>query len=264
MMAETGPDAQVETVFFDLDDTLLGNDMERFLPRYFALLGEYAQPIFAEHGQLLQELLHGTQAMIADPDRSRTNREKFWQTFTERTGLEQAEAEPFFDRFYEETFTELRAVTEQRPAARELVRACFERGLQVVIATNPLFPRRAIEHRLAWAGLPATEFDFALVTSYENMHAAKPHEAYYREILTRVGAKAETTAMVGDHWENDIVPAAALGVRVYWVAPEGAEPPDPPVDDGLLVGTGPLEKFHAWLLGEQGTAAPDMATEGDS
>ncbi|MDX1687458.1 MAG: HAD family hydrolase [Candidatus Promineifilaceae bacterium] len=254
----------VETVFFDLDDTLLGNNMEHFLPRYFALLGEYARPIFADRDQLLQELLHGTQAMIANPDPGRTNREKFWRTFSERTGVAREEAEPFFNRFYEEEFPKLQAVTERKPVARDLVCACFERGLQVAIATNPLFPRRAIEHRLAWAGLPPAEFDFALVTSYENMHAAKPHAAYYREILTRVGAQPETTLMVGDHWENDIAPAAALGMRTYWIAPEGAELPAPLVEEGLLIGAGSLETFHRWLFGEQGAASPNAATDGAS
>lgn len=253
----------VETVFFDLDDTLLGNDMEQFLPRYFALLGEYARPIFSDRRQLLEELLHGTQAMIADPDPSQTNREKFWRIFSERTGLDQEEAEPFFNRFYEEEFPRLKDVTERRPAAQKLVQACLDRGLKVAIATNPLFPRRAIEHRLVWAGLPPTEFDFALVTSYENMHAAKPHEAYYREILTRIDATPETTLMVGDHWENDMAPAAAIGMRIFWVAPEEAEPPAQPAGDGLLVGAGSLEKFHRWLFGEKGAAA-DPAPESAS
>ena len=258
-MIERGTGAGMQTVLFDLDDTLLGNDMEQFLPRYFALLGEYARPIFADRRQLLQELLHGTQAMIADPDPALTNREKFWRTFTERTGLDQAEAEPFFNRFYEEAFPRLQAVTERRPVARRLVRACFERGLQVVIATNPLFPRRAIEQRLAWAGVPVTEFDFALVTSYENVHAAKPHPAYYREILARVGAEPETALMVGDHWENDMAPAAGLGMRIFWVAPERAEPPAPPAGDGLLVGAGSLQELYRWLFGEQRAAAPEGA-----
>ena len=33
----------VKTLLFDLDDTLLGNDMDIFLPRY-DLLGEYGRP----------------------------------------------------------------------------------------------------------------------------------------------------------------------------------------------------------------------------
>ena len=254
----------IETIFFDLDDTLLGNDMERFLPRYFALLGEYARPIFADRDQFLQELMYGTQAMIADPDPSRTNREKFWRTFTERTGLDQEEVEPFFDRFYEEEFPRLRAVAERRPAATPLVRACLDHGLQVVITTNPLFPRRAVEHRLAWAGLPVTEFEFALVTSYENMHAAKPREAYYYEVVGRVGAEPATTLMVGDNWENDIAPAAALGMHVYWIAPVGAEPPASLPEDDLLIGTGSLKRFHRWLFGEHGVSSHDSATAGAS
>ena len=256
--------SSIETIFFDLDDTLLGNDMERFLPRYFALLGEYAQPIFADHAQFLQELMHGTQAMIADRDPSQTNREKFWRTFSERTGVDGEEAERFFDRFYEEEFPQLQVVAERRPAATPLMRACFDRGLRVAITTNPLFPRRAIEHRLAWAGLPVTEFDFALVTSYENMHAAKPHEAYYQEVLRRVGAEPATTLMVGDSWENDIAPAAAVGMRVYWIAPAGTEPPPSPTVNRLLVGTGSLKQFYQWLIGEHKASSDNSAMAGAS
>lgn len=258
-MSERGEGTRIRTILFDLDDTLLGNDMERFLPRYFALLGEYARPIFADRRQLLQELLHGTRAMVADPDPALTNREKFWRTFTERTGLVQAEVEPFFNRFYEEAFPRLQTVTEKRPVARQLMCGCFDDGLQVAIATNPLFPRLAIEHRLTWAGLPVTEFDFALVTSYENMHAAKPHAAYYQEILARIGADPETTLMVGDDWENDMAPAADLGMKIYWIAPEGSEPPAPPAGQGLLIGAGSLEAFYRWLFGEQAVAASDSA-----
>ena len=35
------------------------------------------------------------------------------------------------------------------------------------MATNPIFPRRAILHRLSWAGLDPQQVPFALVTDYE-------------------------------------------------------------------------------------------------
>ena len=233
---------KIDTILFDLDDTLLGNNMDRFLPQYFSLLGEFARPLFDDSQQLLQELLVGTQAMIVNTDPALTNREVFWQVFRERTGLEVEGTEAFFNRFYEEKFSELEAVTEQRPVAIDVVSACFEQGLQVAVATNPLFPRRAIEHRLAWAGLPISEYEFALVTSYETMHAAKPQQAYYREILERIGADAASTLMVGDDWENDVEPAAALGMSVYWIAPKEAEPQDP----DLIAGQGSLDDFYQW------------------
>lgn len=234
---------KIKTILFDLDDTLLANNMDSFIPRYFTLLGEYARPLFPDPRKLFQELMVGTQAMVANTDPELTNREVFWQVFSQRNELDPERTERFFSRFYEESFTELQSVTERRPVASELVEACLTGGLKVAIATNPLFPLRAIEHRLTWAGLPPASYDFALVTSYETMHAAKPHVAYYREILERIGADAETTVMVGDDWENDIEPAAALGMTTYWIASPEVEPPDP----ALIAGHGSLGDCYRWL-----------------
>src|SRR5690606_28548859 len=63
--------------------------------------------------------------------------------------------------------------------------------------------------------------------------------------------------MIGNDWDNDMVPAAALGMPAYWVTP-GGEPSGAPVlgDDpgappeGLgpveLLGRGTLDEFFAW------------------
>lgn len=231
-----------ETILFDLDDTLLGNDMERFMPAYFSLLGAYARPVL-DRERFMSALLRGTRAMIADTDPAVTNRDAFWTCFEQLTGLDAAETEAFFDRFYQDEFPKLRDVAVPRPVAISLLRYCAENGIQVVIATNPLFPRLAIEHRLQWAGVPVTAFDYALVTSYENMHATKPRPAYYREILAQVGAEAESALMVGDDWEHDVEPAAAVGMDVYWIAPAWAEPPDA----NLIAGYGSLDDCYRWL-----------------
>jgi HAD superfamily hydrolase (TIGR01549 family) len=236
----------IEAVLFDLDDTLLGNSMEQFIPRYFSLLSKHALPLFSDRKRFLQELLYGTQAMIKDTDPSLTNREVFWRVFVERTGLDVEEAEAFFNGFYIDGFLQLQEVTEQRPAAIEAVKLCFECELTVAIATNPLFPASAIEHRLAWAGLPVSDFNYALVTSYENMHATKPHQAYYREILEAIGATAEKAVMVGDNWENDIVPAAALGMKTFWITPAG----EPPRSATQPTAYGTIDEFYQWLKGQ--------------
>ena len=70
------------------------------------------------------------------------------------------------------------------------------------------------------------DFDFDLVTSYENMHAAKPRSAYYREILAEVDVAADRALMVGDDWQNDIAPAAKMGLYTYWIEPEDHATPD--------------------------------------
>jgi FMN phosphatase YigB (HAD superfamily) len=216
--------SNIEAVLFDLDDTLLGNNMDEFLPHYFSALTEYVQP-FLSPDKFMKELLYSTQAMIKNGDPSRTNREVFWSLFCQRTGLDQDIIEPYLGIFYQETFPLLRDVTELRPIARTIVNYCLDYDLKVVVATNPLFPLQAIKHRLTWAGIPADQIDFDLITAYENMHSAKPNLAYYEEILEIIDVEASKALMVGDDWENDMLPANELGLHTYWIGDTITEGP---------------------------------------
>lgn len=229
----------IRAVLFDLDDTLLGNSMQAFMSRYFALLGEHAQRYLAPD-QFLRELLAATRAMMENTDTAVTNRQLFWSVFQQRTGLDPAELEPYFDQFYREKFNLMQPETQLRPVAAELVQTCFERGLKVVIATNPMFPTIAIEQRLAWAGVPIEQFPFDLVTTYDNMHATKPHPVYYEEILSHIGCAPAEALMVGDDWKNDIQPTAVLGLFTYWINYPGNPPPDP----SCLTAQGTLEDLY--------------------
>lgn len=226
----------LKTILFDLDNTLLGNDMQDFIPRYFAILGAYAEK-YLPREHFLQYLMQATDSMVGNTDPLVSNRDAFWAAFAALTGLDGAELEADFDNFYRREFGQLQDVTATQPAALPLVDLAREKGLEIVIATNPMFPRRAVEARLEWAGLPVDEQDFTLVTSMENMHATKPHTAYYEEVLARVGRAPAEALMVGDDWARDIVPAAQVGLWTYWVhPPEQPLPQDapPPTAHGTL------------------------------
>jgi HAD superfamily hydrolase (TIGR01549 family) len=226
----------IEAILFDLDDTLLGNNTATFMQGYFSLLREHVQESL-DRDLFMQGLLLGTQAMLQDASPGVTNREVFWHTFQQVTGLDPEVLEPFFDDFYLGQFSQLAALTQTRPVAVPLLRSCFEWGLKVVVATNPVFPHTAVEARLAWAGVPVSEFAYDLVTTYHNMHATKPHQGYYREILEKIACSPATTLMVGDDWERDIIPAAALGLYTYWIQSDGQEPADASIasDYGSLI-----------------------------
>jgi HAD superfamily hydrolase (TIGR01549 family) len=226
----------LKAVLFDLDDTLLGNSMESFVPAYFQALTRYVAHLIPPD-QLVAELMRGTEAMNANDGTGPTNEEAFAAVFYPATGYEPDELRPTFERFYAEEFAKLRRMTQPRPEARLLVEWAFERGLQVVIATNPIFIRSAIEQRLDWADVSVAEFNYALVTSYETMHATKSHPAYYREIARRLKRQPDECLMVGDNWEWDIAPAASVGMAVYWIAEPDQVPPD---DDVSPVGQGTL------------------------
>ncbi len=233
----------LKAVLFDLDDTLLGNDVDIFLPNYYAILGQFAES-YLPSDLFLRELKLGVEAMILNVDSTLSLRDVLWHHLAQSTGVDAQTLEKHLDEFYRGPFHQLRAYTEKRPFALQLVHYCLEHNLDVVVATNPLFPRIAIEARLAWAGLPVEQYDFTLVTSYENMHAAKPNPAYYAEILDKLDCLPAQALMVGNDWQNDIVPAHGLGLQTCWLAVNGEPLPD---DLPVLYGRS-LQDIHKLLV----------------
>ncbi len=234
------------TFLLDLDDTLLGNDMNRFLPPYFAALHKRLRQFIG--GQDLQQMtVASIQVMRANQDPTVTNMVAFLTDFTRRIGQPIEVIQPALDALYREDYPRLQQYTTFWPEARVVVRRLLASGCQVVIATNPLFPATAIEQRLAWAGV--SDFPYALVTTMENSHFTKPDPRYYQEILTKVNSSPETTWMVGDNPENDIAPARALGLKTWWITNNTHSlkaQPGPACDR-----QGSLSNFLAWVEAEK-------------
>ncbi|MGD2177811.1 MAG: HAD family hydrolase [Anaerolineae bacterium] len=235
----------LRAVLFDLDDTLLGNAMDTFLPAYFQALTRYLDHLIPPE-RLIADLMRATKAMDADHRLALTNEEAFASVFYPLVGQDRATVERAFERFYAEEFPKLRRLTRRRPEARSLVASALEQGLQVTIATNPMFPRIAVEERLSWAGVPVEQFEYALVTTYENMHATKSHLAYYREILERLDRRPGECLMVGDSWKMDVVPASSVGIPVFWVTEEDALP----TPHASVVGRGRLADLWVAVQGQ--------------
>jgi HAD superfamily hydrolase (TIGR01549 family) len=225
----------LKAVLFDLDDTLLVNDIDRFLPAYFKAISKFAASLM-DPQHFMQILLACTEKMIQSTDTAVTNRSVFWQAFHELTGRHGEETEQYFEQFYRTEFPKLAGLTKPQKIARPLIRSAQKAGLKVVVATNPLFPPLAIEHRLKWAGLPSTDMQFDLITTYANMHSTKPQVTYYQEILEKIQVQPDEALMVGDDWENDIVPAAKAGLWAYWLG-SWDDAPNP----SLIVGAGTLD-----------------------
>jgi FMN phosphatase YigB (HAD superfamily) len=113
------------------------------------------------------------------------------------------------------------------PQARQAVEAAVSQGAKIVLATNPVFPRAAVDSRLEWAGLADVEFDW--VTSYENSRFCKPSPGYYLDILEQINLEPQQCLMVGNDAREDTA-AAALGIDTflvegYIVEHPGATPP---------------------------------------
>ncbi|MFC2045990.1 HAD family hydrolase [Chloroflexota bacterium] len=201
----------IRAILFDLDGTLLSNNMDVFLPHYFELLGSRVSHLVPPE-PFLAHLLRATEMMIANDGRS-TNEEVFADAFFPVAGHSREEMEPLFHEFYANDFPKLRKYTQRKPEARHLVQLAFDLGLDVVIATNPVFPAVAVYQRLAWAGVDDLPYD--LVTTYENSRATKPNVLYFEQILESLGQPPEAALVVGD--ENMDMVAANLGCHTFLV-----------------------------------------------
>ncbi len=226
----------IEALLLDLDGTLLDNDIQAFLQVYLGRLSRAMAPWVAPD-VLVPQLLRSTSVMLANQDPARTLHETFAGDFYPALGTTEEALVGRFEDFYRDEFPKLRAQTAHRPAAAVLVQAALASGLRLAVATNPLFPRIAIDHRLAWAGVPSGRYAYDLVTSYETFHSAKPQLAYYGEILGHLGVAASRAAMVGDSPSDDLAPARELGMAVFQVGPS----PDPDYPGGSL------EQVIGWL-----------------
>ncbi len=204
----------IRAVLFDLDDTLLENNMDRFLKAYFDLLAPAVAHLVPPE-EFIPALMHATHAMINNDDPAVTNQKAFVDDFFPRVGRTPKEMMPLFDDFYAVQFGRLQTLTRPSPSARAAIQTALDAACDVVIATNPVFPDTAIRQRMEWAGV--SDFPFKMVTSYELMHAAKPNCRYYREILEYIGRNPDECIMVGDDWNNDIAPAMKIGLQVFWI-----------------------------------------------
>lgn len=198
----------------DLDDTLLQNSMEVFAPPYYKALSSYLAEYVAPQ-VMLPKLLEGTDAMIKNTDASLTLEHAFDRIFYPGIGLSKEKIRPNLDAFYDTIFPTLKKYTSEIPAAQVMINEALKLGLKIVVATNPLFPLKAIHHRLEWAGLSPKEIPYTLVASYETFHFAKPNPAYYKEILVKVNANPDECVMVGNDLENDIQPAKSVGIHCF-------------------------------------------------
>ena len=206
-----GETMMIRAVLFDLDGTLLPMDQDLFLKTYLKLLTAKLAGVGYDPTRVVPAVFKGTDAMIAN-DGERINEEVFWENFCPAVGRDALLDREVFEDFYAKEFDNARAVTKCEPMAKEIIDKLNGKGVICVLATNPVFPAVATEHRIRWAGLKPS--DFALYTTFENIGYAKPNPDYYREIISRLGLRPEECIMVGNDVDDDMV-AKEVGMGVF-------------------------------------------------
>jgi len=207
------PLPNVKGVLFDLDGTLLQVEMGDFIPAYIdGLAGHFAD--VARRGvfdRLVRGAIHG---LLTRGDGARSNEAMFLATLGRHLGLEAGECGERLRRYCLDGLDELEPLVRPLPLARSILERCFERGVKVAVATNPVFPRAMIEARLRWGGI--ADFPFDRVTTFENCRFCKPHPGYFRDLLAELGLAPQECLMVGNDTGHDLA-AGAAGISTYLV-----------------------------------------------
>ncbi|MFX1378886.1 MAG: HAD family hydrolase [Promethearchaeota archaeon] len=220
-------DGKIKAILFDLDNTLLDIDLDKFIPEYLNLLAQSVAHLIPPK-RFISKILKASKA-IEENNGGKINEEVYADTFFPLEGYTREEIKPFFDKFYNQEFSKLKQYTRKKPEARAVVQKAFDKGYDVIIATTPLLPATAIEQRLKWAGVD--DFPYRLITTIENSRATKSltHLLYYDQILDKIGYPADACLMVGDD-DKDLV-AKRCGIKTFLIEQKnkkfGPEIPEP-------------------------------------
>jgi len=206
----------LKAVLFDLDNTLIRFSERKFIEAYIVKV----VPLFSDMippEAFLERLVFSVRALLNN-NGEMSNMQYFMRHFS--TGYEERSAEIWrrFTEFYDTQFDQFRELVSVPQGGREVFAQLKQKGVKLVIASNPIWPMQVQMKRLSWADLGDMQFD--LVTSLENMSYCKPRLEYYQETCLKIGESPQSCLMVGNDPVNDMS-VATMGMKTFLVTDEG-------------------------------------------
>ena len=207
----------IKAVLLDLDNTLLHNPDRQFAQAFLKTLDNHFQlrtPIETVSAYFRQ----GIQALNSNRDMIHTNTQIMIDIIADTSNTPSDKVQDALLSFYETEYHDLEPYTKPIANTLQLIETLLSQNLDLAIVTNPLYPQAAILERLKWAGLSQFIDQFCIITHADNMHFAKPHPAYYAEVIARIGIEPDEALMIGDSQTNDIQPAEAIGIHTFHIS----------------------------------------------
>lgn len=204
---------KIRGVLFDLDGTLLQVEMSEFIPAYIGGLAGHFDDL-VDPQRFARTLRAGIHALLADAGGKGSNETQLLGIVETQLGIPATEFRRRFAGYVDDGLGGLQPLVRALPLARNILSRCFERGLKVAIATNPVFPRPVVAARLDWGGI--ADFPFDLVTSVENSRFCKPQPGYFLEVAEELGLAPQECLMVGNDTSHDLA-ARQVGIPTFLV-----------------------------------------------
>ncbi len=214
----------MNTVLLDLDGTVLPLDMDLFMTIYFTEMEKVFNDL-PDHEMLVKNIWAATDAAVRNTEKI-TNEEAFMNTYGQLIVGDLEEHKKRFEAFYDEGFLKAEKSVIENEWMQKSIKLLKVKGYNLVLATNPIFPMKAIHHRISWAGFEPS--DFSYISSFEKNHYCKPQIKYYEEVLSAIGKKPEECIMVGNDVQEDMI-VHKLGVKTYLITEHILHRTDEPI-----------------------------------
>ena len=194
---------RINTIFFDLDATLVPYVQAELTDAYFGDLHKFAAEKLgcSAAARFDDAAMKGFRAMKQN-DGSMPNIQLFRNVFYQEWKDFPFDVEAFYEEFYNGPFDAVKRVVHFRGSEKSLLHNLHKKGYKLVCATNPVFPLSANRRRMAWAGIAPEDFDY--ITNFDNCHYCKPSAGYFKEAAAAVGSPPELCLMVGNDTVDDM------------------------------------------------------------
>jgi putative hydrolase of the HAD superfamily len=191
-----------QAILFDLDETLTDRTHSIF---------QYAERLrddFTDH-LVSTDVATIVDALLHAEVRGYRPREEIWRDFSQRLPWRTVPHVSHLRRHWETGFP--RAIAA-RPGLKETLSALHVAGIRLGIVTNGevLFQAPKITHL-------AIDRYLSTVVISEAVEAQKPDPRIFAHALAKIGCRAADTWFVGDDLINDVLGAAAVGMRAIWL-----------------------------------------------
>lgn len=191
-----------KAILFDLDGTLMPITNEDFQKVYLSSLAEKLSP-YIEPKLMLNAMWQSLEVMMNDQSQKMNDR-VFFKHMNQLLGKDLVETlTPEFEAYYLNEFKVLKDALDSNHEMVETISYLKNKGYDLIVATNPMFPAVAVEQRIKFSGLKVDDFKY--VSNFELHSATKPNVKFYEEVLEINNLKPEECLMIGNDMQEDMV-----------------------------------------------------------
>lgn len=240
------PSGEIDTLFFDLDGTLIEmHPIARidFYRKAFRRFGDCFNP-FTFYISFCRSVRH----MLANCSEC-TNHTVFVEKMAQFGRTTAPVIEALVSDLVEKDFRSVGRFFTPVTGAREAVELAGKLGYGLALVTNPVVPQKSVVYRLEWVGLNPD--DFLFITSSQNMNRCKPDVQFYERLTERLNLEPSRCLMIGNSPAEDL-PAHDAGIRTFLVeTPRSVKAIRKNMTDERLDACGTFADLMEWMHREK-------------